>query len=174
MGLHTKYNIVDRRHRLGRNLAVGDLIIARHPSFPTTTNIGKRVVGLPGDFVVRDRSYVGSVGGWDGRERERQGDGEGEAEPEAGQEPEMVEVPPGHIWVAGDNLSWSRDSRFFGPLPMGLVMGKIVAYSHPSSDWIVDMVWSRKDQLRDAQPEDGDEFSMDGGKAVVKMKDRSN
>jgi inner membrane protease subunit 1 len=36
-----------------------------------------------------------------------------------------VTVPPGHIWLAGDNASNSRDSRFYGPVPLGLLRGRV-------------------------------------------------
>jgi inner membrane protease subunit 1 len=36
-------------------------------------------------------------------------------------------VPEGHCWLIGDNLPESRDSRTFGPLPLALIKGKIVA-----------------------------------------------
>jgi signal peptidase I len=140
----TKYNILSKRHRLGRNLKVGDLVIAKHPSF-SSHNAGKRVIGLPGDFVVRDPSGSRTVGGMSVA-----GGGPPTSEVDR-DEPEMIEVPPGHVWVAGDNLSWSRDSRFYGPLPMGLILGKIVRYSNPSSDWMIDMVRAEKDQLKPAR-----------------------
>ena len=38
-----------------------------------------------------------------------------------------VEVPPGHIWVEGDNKENSNDSRHFGPISLSLVEG-IVRY----------------------------------------------
>ena len=38
-----------------------------------------------------------------------------------------VEIPPGHVWVEGDNKENSKDSREFGPLPLALVDG-IVRY----------------------------------------------
>jgi signal peptidase I len=152
LGLETKYIIISKRHRLGRNLKVGDLIHTKHPNF-RNQNAGKRVIGLPGDFVIRDPHMSPTVGGIlvkgghsseDGTERE---------------EPEMIEVPPGHVWIAGDNLAWSRDSRFYGPVPMGLILGKIVRHSNPSSDWIVDMVSSKGDQLRPARMGmEGDDF----------------
>jgi Signal peptidase, peptidase S26 len=34
-------------------------------------------------------------------------------------------VPKGHLWIEGDNAAHSIDSRTFGPLPIGLVQGRI-------------------------------------------------
>lgn len=36
-------------------------------------------------------------------------------------------MPEGHCWIIGDNLPESRDSRTFGPLPLALIKGKVVA-----------------------------------------------
>jgi len=33
-------------------------------------------------------------------------------------------VPKGHVWVQGDNIYDSRDSRQFGPVPYGLIQGR--------------------------------------------------
>jgi inner membrane protease subunit 1 len=44
---------------------------------------------------------------------------------------EVIRVPEGHCWVQGDNLEWSRDSRLFGPLPLGLVKSKVLAVILP-------------------------------------------
>ncbi|KAK4992260.1 hypothetical protein LTR50_001240 [Elasticomyces elasticus] len=63
----------------------------------------KRLVGLPGDFVLRD-----SPGAKEGV---------------------MIQVPQGHCWIVGDNLPLSRDSRMFGPIPLGLIAGKVIAKS---------------------------------------------
>ena len=38
-----------------------------------------------------------------------------------------VEIPPGHIWIEGDNKENSKDSRDFGPISLALVEG-IVRY----------------------------------------------
>jgi signal peptidase I len=35
-------------------------------------------------------------------------------------------VPPGYVYVVGDNLAQSEDSRYFGPLSMNWVIGKVV------------------------------------------------
>lgn len=47
-------------------------------------------------------------------------------------------MPEGHCWVLGDNLPVSRDSRVYGPLPMGLIKGKVVAKVWPWGEkkWI--------------------------------------
>ena len=42
-----------------------------------------------------------------------------------------TQVPQGHCWIVGDNLKHSRDSRHFGPLPLALVKGKVVARLSP-------------------------------------------
>jgi len=35
-------------------------------------------------------------------------------------------VPDGHVWLEGDNPKNSRDSRSYGPVPLGLVDGKVI------------------------------------------------
>ncbi|KKK16972.1 hypothetical protein ARAM_006903 [Aspergillus rambellii] len=49
-----------------------------------------------------------------------------------------VDVPEGHVYLAGDNLPWSRDSRNYGPIPMALINGKIIARVWPPSkmQWV--------------------------------------
>ncbi|KAH7419412.1 signal peptidase-like protein I [Cadophora sp. MPI-SDFR-AT-0126] len=95
--------LIDKRYRRGRGVVVGDVV-----SFDSVVQPGerviKRVVGLEGDCVVRDTPGMG--------------DG-------------MVMVPEGHCWVVGDNLPYSRDSRHFGPMPMALIKGKVVAKVFP-------------------------------------------
>lgn len=44
---------VSSRYRHGRGVKAGDLVSFRHPCVPGTLAI-KRVVGMPGDFVMRD------------------------------------------------------------------------------------------------------------------------
>ncbi|KAJ4150090.1 hypothetical protein LMH87_010856 [Akanthomyces muscarius] len=91
----------DKRYRLGRGVRVGDLVLYQMPFARYDMGV-KRVVGLPGDYVS-----VGTPG--------QQG------------EESMIQIPDGHCWVVGDNLVASRDSRTFGPLPLALIQGKVVA-----------------------------------------------
>ncbi|KAM4065805.1 peptidase S24/S26A/S26B/S26C [Hirsutella rhossiliensis] len=93
--------LADMTARHGRRLAVGDLVLYKIPIFPSHSG-AKRVVGLPGDYVS-----LGTPGD-KGEDR-------------------MIQVPEGHCWIVGDNIPASRDSRQFGPLPLALIQGKIVA-----------------------------------------------
>jgi inner membrane protease subunit 1 len=107
-------------HRRGRNLRVGDVIAYTNPIFPRETGC-KRIIGMPGDFVSvvtpgRHDTDIGAV------------DVEGKW---ASVREEVIRVPEGHCWVQGDNLEWSRDSRLFGPLPLGLVKSKVLAVILP-------------------------------------------
>ncbi|XP_030056528.1 mitochondrial inner membrane protease subunit 1 [Microcaecilia unicolor] len=76
----------------------GDIIIAKSPNDPRT-NICKRVIGLEGDKVcVSDPSHLLKKHSY---------------------------VPKGHVWLEGDNLKNSTDSRSYGPVPYALIKGRI-------------------------------------------------
>jgi len=45
-------------------------------------------------------------------------------------------IPAGHIWVQGDNLNNSSDSRMYGPLPIALIKGKVIAKIWPSLKFV--------------------------------------
>ena len=126
---------VNLRYKNGRCIRVGDLISFQSPLFPGSLS-GKRVIGMPGDFVVVDEPNAATVGGvvapWEVDETL----GLRAEDLEAGRpEPRMVQVPEGHVWVAGDNMAFSRDSRFHGPVAMGLIKGKIVASRTSLLSW---------------------------------------
>ncbi|KAH7380318.1 peptidase S24/S26A/S26B/S26C [Phaeosphaeria sp. MPI-PUGE-AT-0046c] len=110
-------------HRRGRWIQVGDVITYKHPIIAGVDGC-KRVIGMPGDFVA-----VVTPG--------KRDDDLGKEDTEdkwATVKEQMIQVPEGHCWVAGDNLDWSRDSRLFGPLPLGLVKGKVLAVCWPPAD----------------------------------------
>ncbi|KAH6625471.1 peptidase S24/S26A/S26B/S26C [Boeremia exigua] len=114
-------------HRRGRGIRVGDIVTYTHPLFPHQRGC-KRVLGMPGDVVA-----VVSAARRDG-DIEKDGDEGDWANVKEG----FVRVPEGHCWLAGDNLEWSRDSRLFGPLPLGLVKAKVLAVVRPweSARWV--------------------------------------
>ncbi|KAM7201732.1 Peptidase S24/S26A/S26B/S26C [Naviculisporaceae sp. PSN 640] len=107
--------LISKLHRLGRNVEVGDLVVY---DIPINDTLGvKRVLGLPGDYVMTGTPHCDR--------------------PPTGME-RMVQIPPGHCWLVGDNMTASRDSRIFGPVPLALVRGKVLAKIHSpfSYEWI--------------------------------------
>jgi len=88
------------------HLARGELITLTSPVNPSRI-ICKRVLGLPGDVVCVDPTGIKALS------------------------TEHVIVPKGHIWIVGDNASWSRDSRDYGPVSMALIRGRIAARIYP-------------------------------------------
>ncbi|XP_047083593.1 mitochondrial inner membrane protease subunit 2-like, partial [Lolium rigidum] len=46
---------------------------------------------------------------------------------------EIIKVPAGHCWVEGDNAARSWDSRSFGPIPLGLIKGRVTHIIWPPS-----------------------------------------
>uniref|UniRef100_A0A0D9XUA0 Peptidase S26 domain-containing protein n=1 Tax=Leersia perrieri TaxID=77586 RepID=A0A0D9XUA0_9ORYZ len=85
--------------RLGR-VASGDAVLLISPEDPRKPVV-KRVLGMEGDAVT----FLVDPGNSD--------------------ESRTVVVPQGHVWVQGDNIYASRDSRHFGPIPYGLITGKV-------------------------------------------------
>lgn len=49
---------------------------------------------------------------------------------------QYVTVPLGHVWLAGDNMGNSTDSRHYGPVPLGMVRGKVLARVYPNPRWL--------------------------------------
>lgn len=103
--------LLSKLHARGRGVGVGDMVSFKHPVLPGRAI--KRIVAMPGDIVLN----------------ETPGRGQGM----------LVQMPPNHCWLAGDNIDWTRDSRHFGPLPMSLIRGKVVARVWPASE----MRWFR-------------------------------
>lgn len=89
---------VNKLYLRGKNCQLGDIIVASKPTMPSQ-RVCKRITGMPGDFVLIEPQTTSK---------------------------HMIQVPEGHCWVTGDNLSQSIDSRTYGPLPLALIRGKVV------------------------------------------------
>ena len=40
-------------------------------------------------------------------------------------------IPDGHMWIEGDNRKEARDSRDYGPVPIGLLLGLVYLRIYP-------------------------------------------
>ncbi|KAJ0046907.1 hypothetical protein Pint_04870 [Pistacia integerrima] len=96
-------------YRLGR-VGPGDIVLVRSPTDPLKI-VTKRILGLEGDRVtfydplsgdICRTVVTGCLNGGLGHKT----------------------VPKGHVWIQGDNIYASNDSRYFGPVPHGLIQGK--------------------------------------------------
>jgi len=123
-----RYNCPNCKYRIER----GDIAVFAQPNDRTSLSI-KRIIGLPGDRItVAGRSV--SVNGepltteagagvqteqMDGRSWSVQWG------PQVFVGPDLdLTVPPGEVFVLGDNRSNSRDSRHHGTVPMQDVVGR--------------------------------------------------
>ncbi|KAL6063432.1 Mitochondrial inner membrane protease subunit 2 [Balamuthia mandrillaris] len=93
----------------------GDWLVVEHLTHPKNMKkenlLCKRLIGVPGETVQFQRH--GST------------------------EVEELLLPAGHVWVEGDFPPQSTDSRTFGPLPMGLITGRIAfrITNYGTKDW---------------------------------------
>lgn len=108
------YVHTSKKYRLGRDVDIGDCIVAAKPSDPDQ-RVCKRITGMPGDIILVDPTSSSLL--TNSAEKCISNDGFNK----------YIKVPQGHVWVTGDNLSHSLDSRSYSVLPMGLIKGKIVA-----------------------------------------------
>ena len=123
-----QYVLVDKLTPRWSAYERGDIVVFQPPaSWSAETNgvpLIKRVIGLPGDRVeVRDgqvyvndaklaEPYLYSVGG-----------AAQPTEPSANGQAQWL-VPAGDLFVMGDHRQNSADSRTFGPIDLGLVVGR--------------------------------------------------
>ena len=103
----------------------GDVVVFHPPGKPDSDPFIKRVVAVGGDTVAVHGGllYVNGVAQEEPFIKEH---------PIAGEFPE-TEVPPGHVWVMGDNRNNSGDSRVFGPVSISAILGKAFAVYWPLS-----------------------------------------
>jgi len=99
----------------------GDVVVFKKPPAdvsPGVTDLIKRVVGLPGDQVSAHGGYVYV----DGRKIDEHWLPRVDRGVTSSFGPDTV--PRGDYFVMGDNRTDSDDSRFIGPIPDNLVVGK--------------------------------------------------
>jgi signal peptidase I len=93
----------------------GDIVVVSRPGEPIS--LIKRVLALPGERVEVRRGHALI-------------DGVQLAEPWVmyfgGPDFPATSVPPGHVFILGDNRAESRDSRMIGPVPLSEIEGRVL------------------------------------------------
>lgn len=79
-------------------------MLSEHPSVPGRLVV-KRLLALPGDTVLAPSHLDAGCGC---------------------HIEQAVTLPEGCVWLSGDNLACSLDSRAFGPVPYQLLMGRLL------------------------------------------------
>lgn len=92
----------------------------------SSVNFIKRVVAGPGDVISIHEGHVIRNGK---REQDSYIRACG-ASPEC-DFPVPIKIPPGHWFMMGDNRGESDDSRFWGPVPTGWIIGEAIATYWP-------------------------------------------
>ncbi len=91
----------------------GDVVLVWPPRIPQDRRFSevapniKRIIGLPGDAIAIPPA-------------------EGQRYPDESERCWSWYVPPGHIFVCGDNLENSLDSRTWGPIPATNILAVVV------------------------------------------------
>ncbi|KAJ1995105.1 hypothetical protein EDC05_001196 [Coemansia umbellata] len=96
--------LVERLPGWRKRIKIGEIVTFVSPLNPQK-RASKRVLGMPGDVVCVDPTMDKLA---------------------------FVVVPRGHVWLQGDNYSNSTDSRTYGPVPMGLLRGRVLGCFLPS------------------------------------------
>jgi signal peptidase I len=99
----------------------GDVIVFVYPNDRSKDFI-KRLIGLPGDQVeIRDgKVWINGAPMVDERNKNIYYYNRGDFAPVRG----VITVPPGHVFVLGDNSGSSHDSRYWGFVPEADIIGK--------------------------------------------------
>ncbi|HET6274361.1 MAG TPA: signal peptidase I [Candidatus Cybelea sp.] len=95
----------------------GDIVAFRHDGDSRAIFI-KRTIGVPGDRIRIDRGIVYVNGTKLDEPYVRHADTRSFG---------TVAIPPGSVYVLGDNRAESEDSRFFGPVSDSQLVGRAVA-----------------------------------------------
>ena len=124
---NNQYLIVDEISYLFGNPSRGDIVIFKYPVDPSKYFI-KRVIGLPGETVMIDESGQVTIKSADGKSTFTLN------EPYVKfPKSDSIEKTLGkdEYYVMGDNRAESFDSRFWGPVPRNLMVGKALLRLFP-------------------------------------------
>lgn len=107
----------------------GDIVVFKSPpseaSDPSIKDLIKRVIGLPGDEI----QAIGGQVFINGKPLKESYLPVGTATNSL----PLTKVPPGQYFVMGDNRGNSKDSRFIGPIPKRLIVGRAFVRVWPLS-----------------------------------------
>ncbi|MGO9029462.1 MAG: signal peptidase I [Acidimicrobiales bacterium] len=130
--------IVDK---LSYHVRRGDIVVFKRPPLEEQdyVDLVKRVIGMPGENIsARGGSiYIdGKLLAEPWLPKGPQGYTEplpGDPNPQFNLPPGGVNIPAGEYYVMGDNRIDSEDSRWFGPIPRSLIVGRAVSVVWPIS-----------------------------------------
>ena len=111
----------------------GDIVVFRRPAAdkvdPSIEDLVKRVIGLPGETIWSSKGHVYINGKMLSEPYLPPGD--------LTYHIKRQTIPKGDYFLMGDNRGDSYDSRFFGPVPGSLFIGKVVLRFYPFSRFAV-------------------------------------
>lgn len=105
--------LMSRAYWLVGEIKKNDIVVIKSPEDSDT--VIKRVKGLPGDVI----NFMDIPDNWELSQGE-------------------YRVPPGTVYVLGDNRPVSQDSRSFGPVETENIQGKVVIYG--TEPWLYGVV----------------------------------
>jgi len=118
--LPNQYVLVDKLTPHFESYQRGDIVVFTPPdAAPDSTPLIKRVIGLPGDTIDLADGHVVI----NGHTLDEPYVYPGQVTEPLTRRTHWV-VPAGMLFVLGDHREDSSDSRFFGPVPLGNVMGR--------------------------------------------------
>jgi signal peptidase I len=142
-GLVVGDHLLVLKGREGKRVAAGDVVVFDHPE--SGAAYMKRVIAVGGERVRIEGGEV-RIGGKAlehadaGHSTDPEAPGRLVREKRGAQSYRIlftgggfasdvidVQVPPGHVYLLGDNRDRSHDSRHFGPVSLGAVTGRVVA-----------------------------------------------
>jgi signal peptidase I len=98
----------------------------------SSVNFIKRIVAGPGDEIyIKEGHVYRKQAGKSAFVREQDSYIRACGESPECNFPKAIKVPPGHWFMMGDNRGESDDSRFWGPVPTGWIIGQAIATYWP-------------------------------------------